>query len=109
MIPVYVHDPRKAVAAAMTLLDQKNEDLAAALSQSTGKRWTKNMVASLVRRRRKLDTPELLEIQRVQGFPMAFYLYGPFAMGNSGVRDMGLYDTSELAIFNQPLPLAAGF
>lgn len=57
MIPVYVHDPRKAVAAAMTLLDQKNEDLAAALSQSTGKRWTKNMVASLVRRRRKLDTP----------------------------------------------------
>lgn len=87
----YEHDPRKAVAAAMTLLDQRNADLALELTRSTGKKWTENMVASLVGRRRKLDTPELIEIQKIQGFPMAFYLYGPFAMGDNGDRVKGLF------------------
>lgn len=97
----YEHDPRKAVAAGMTLLDQRNADLAEELTRSTGKRWTENMIASLVGRRRKLDTPELIEIQKIQGFPMAFYLYGPFAIGDNGDRVKGLFRELTDDSYNQ--------
>lgn len=106
MTTTYVHDPRKAVAAAMTLLGQQNADLADELTKKTGKTWTKNMVASLVGRRRKLETQELIEIQKVQGFPMAFYLYGPFAIGDQSDSVKGLKVNREKSLFNRPVPLA---
>lgn len=104
MTTTYVHDPRKAIAAAMTLLDQRNVDLAEELTKRTGKRWTKNMVASLVGRRRKLDTPELIAIQKIHGFPMAFYLYGPFAIRDTD-RDKGPSLDLEDALLNRQLSL----
>lgn len=87
----YMHDPRKAVAAAMTLLDQEQQDLADALTERTGKPWTVNMIASMVKLRRKLHIDELLLIQEIQGFPLDWYLYGPFGGDRLSKEATGLY------------------
>ncbi len=71
--------PHRAIAAGRAFLSQTRAELAAALEERTGKRWTAQMITNLEHGRTKLDVSTLALIAEIQGLPMQFYLEGPAA------------------------------
>lgn len=80
-----MHNPRKAVSAARTLLGQTQEELASALSDTSGEHWTRGMVAKLEGGRKKFDVDILVAVAKAQGMPIEFYLYGPSNQATPGL------------------------
>lgn len=92
-------DPHRAVAAARDLIDQSQEELAEALTQVTGKKWSRVMVANLETDRKDLLATVLRDIAEIQGFPIQDYFYRDRLLG-SGTRPG--YEAREAVI---PMPL----
>lgn len=73
-----MHNPTEAIAAGRRLAGrQTQEELAERLTDITGKRWTRDMVASLELGRKTFDVNTLVAVSRAQELPIEFYLFGP--------------------------------
>ncbi|MDP8928692.1 MAG: helix-turn-helix domain-containing protein, partial [Actinomycetota bacterium] len=78
------HTAYRAVAAARALRGQTQAELAGVLTEKTGERWTRGMVANLEGGRRSLDWELLRTLSEIQQLPLEFYVYGP-ASGSGAV------------------------
>lgn len=90
------HDPRLSVKAGRALRRQTQSELADALTEATGEKWTRVMVGKLETGGKVLDVETLQAIAEIQRLPYSFYLEAP------GSRATGVYRSSRL-----PVPAAA--
>jgi hypothetical protein len=74
------------------------------LSEATGEKWTRGMVAALETGDKHFTVDLLLTLVRVQGFPAEFYLYGPSATVPNSANPG--YVNSDLVI-PEDFPVAA--
>jgi len=75
------HDPRTAIAMGRRYRKQTQQQLADALSDSTGDHWSRVMIGHLESGKKALTVETLMEIAEIQGLPYSFYLEG--IAGNS--------------------------
>jgi transcriptional regulator with XRE-family HTH domain len=69
-------EPHRAIAAGRQLRNRTQQDLADALSLLTGRRWTKNMVASMETGRKAIDPKTLTAAAVWLDLPYSFFLQG---------------------------------
>lgn len=69
--------------------------------------WNPAKMSRIARGEQQPKIRDLEAIASAQNRPLAWYFHGPVRPGPDSLK--GLYRDSEMAIFNQPLPLAAGF
>ena len=71
------HDPRLSIAMGRRYRRQSQEGLADALTEATGDRWSRGMVANLESGQKRLTVDALMVIAEIHQLPYSFYMEGP--------------------------------
>ncbi|MBA3361857.1 MAG: hypothetical protein H0T94_10410 [Acidimicrobiia bacterium] len=70
-------DPRTAIAMGRRYRRQTQQQLADALTESTGERWSRVMIGKLESGGKVLEVETLMAIATIQNLPYSFYLESP--------------------------------
>ena len=71
------HDPRRSIAMGRKYRRQTQQELADAITEVTGDRWSRVMVGYLETGKKELSVDTLLVIADIHQLPYSFYMEGP--------------------------------
>ncbi|MDF1596931.1 MAG: helix-turn-helix transcriptional regulator [Acidimicrobiia bacterium] len=80
--------PQRGVKTGRLWMHHSQEDLARALQNTTGDRWTRGMIQALESGRKHLTIEIAMAISDIQRLSLDFYAYGPAASVASGSRSV---------------------